>query len=234
MVSNDSNVMSAGDNLLSIRRRKWLIQRHGSWLTACYWSGFLLRALLVRCRSHRCGCRVTWTRNMPRCHEAYKWHPKKGEANDSVRRVVVVCGQQKQQTMGLARSWCWHAWNCGCLYWCSRRSCGPSTMEFLASSLSSMHGGLHRFLGSVCGSCTEQAASSGSQRDGQNELHWAIQQHLETTGISISAKNLVLFQILGKSHWRYLVFCASLQCIITCLALPLINSFKERFCIYLE
>jgi hypothetical protein len=31
-----------------------------------------------------------------------------------------------------------------------------------------------------------------------------------------------------------LVFCASLQCIITCLALPLINSFKERFCIYLE
>lgn len=33
---------------------------------------------------------------------------KKGEANDSMRRVVVVCGQLGEQTVGLARTRCEH------------------------------------------------------------------------------------------------------------------------------
>ena len=47
-----------------------------------------------------------------------------------------------------------------------------------------------------------------------------IQQYIETTGVSASPKNLVLFKILGESHWCDLVFHSSLQCIITCVALP--------------
>ncbi len=47
-----------------------------------------------------------------------------------------------------------------------------------------------------------------------------IQQYIETTGVSASPKNLVLFKILGESHWCPLVFHSSLQCIITCVALP--------------
>jgi IS1 family transposase len=48
-----------------------------------------------------------------------------------------------------------------------------------------------------------------------------IQQHLAPTGVSISAENLVVLKVPGESHWRNLVLCSSLQCIITSLVLPL-------------
>ncbi|WNZ24536.1 hypothetical protein HJG54_17875 [Leptolyngbya sp. NK1-12] len=47
-----------------------------------------------------------------------------------------------------------------------------------------------------------------------------IQQHIAATGVSLSLKNLILLQILRESHWCNLVFHPSLQCIITCVALP--------------
>ena len=47
----------------------------------------------------------------------------------------------------------------------------------------------------------------------------AIQQYTEATSVSIGAKNLVFFQVVGESHWCYLVFCPLLQFIITFLAL---------------
>ena len=44
--------------------------------------------------------------------------------------------------------------------------------------------------------------------------------YVEATGVSLGAKNLILFQVVGESHWCDLVFRPSLQCIITCVALP--------------
>lgn len=93
-------------------------------------------------------------------------------------------------------------------------------MGILASALSPMCDCLHWLLGSLWSRSTEQAASSSGQRDRQNQLHWAIQQYLEAAGVSVSPKNLVFFQILRESHRCYLVFYPSLQCIITCIALP--------------
>jgi hypothetical protein len=58
--------------------------------------------------------------------------------------------------------------------------------------------------------------------DSKTSYRRAIQQYIEATGVSASPKNLVLFKIVGESHWCHLVFHSSLQCIITCVALPIL------------
>ncbi len=58
--------------------------------------------------------------------------------------------------------------------------------------------------------------------DSKTSYRRAIQQYIEATGVSASPKNLVLFKIVGESQWCHLVFHSSLQCIITCVALPIL------------
>lgn len=55
----------------------------------------------------------------------------------------------------------------------------------------------------------------------------AIQQHLEATGISLGAKNVIFLKIVRKSYRCNLVFHPSLQCIITSLALPALGNFTH-------
>lgn len=47
----------------------------------------------------------------------------------------------------------------------------------------------------------------------------------QATGVTASSRNLILFKIIGESHRSHLVFHTSLQCIITCLALPWFFTF---------
>jgi hypothetical protein len=65
---------------------------------------------------------------------------------------------------------------------------------------------------------------------GKTNYRRALQQYVEATGVSASAKNFVLFKIFRKSYRCNLVFHPLLQCIITCLALPiiLISPFKNN------
>jgi hypothetical protein len=72
-----------------------------------------------------------------------------------------------------------------------------------------------QFLGSV-------SSRSTPVNDSKTSYRRAIQQYIEATGVLASPKNLVLFKILGESHWCHLVFHSSLQCIITCVALPIL------------
>lgn len=159
-------------------------------------------------------------RNTPRCRAKCRWHPNKGEAHAPMWSIVVIRRQQRQQTVGVVGAWCRHSWDCGRLHWHTGWSSSTPIVGILASSISPMRARLYGFLGSIWGSSAKQTASGGWKRNRQNQLHRTIQQDLEATGISASPKNLVFFQIIGESHWCYLVFCALLQRIITCLALP--------------
>jgi hypothetical protein len=84
-----------------------------------------------------------------------------------------------------------------------------------------------RFLGVLSRSAAKQAASCRWQGNGFNELHRTLQLHVKTTSVTLSEKNLVVFQEIGKSHQCDLEFHSSLQClspyqlILSSLGLPL-------------
>jgi hypothetical protein len=139
--------------------------------------------------------------------------------------------------MGLASARRRHPWDCRRIHWFTGWGGSSQIVEVVTSPLPPMCDCLYRLLGSLWSRTTEQATSSGGQsettrswgfppwaivsrRDGRNQLHWTIQQYIEATSFSVSAKNFVLFQIIRKSHWCNLVFYPLLQWIITCLALP--------------
>lgn len=153
---------------------------------------------------------------------------KKRTSDDSMRWAMVFRRQQRQQTVGLVSARCRHSWDCGRLYRHTGWGSSTQVVGIVACALSPMCHRLHWLLGSLWSCSPQQAASTCRQRNWKNELYWAIQQHLKATGISVSAQNLILLKISRESHWCYLVFHPSLQCIITCVALPMfIFIFKK-------
>lgn len=47
-----------------------------------------------------------------------------------MRSVIVVCGSQREQTVGVVRAGCRHPSNCGSLHWCAWRGSRPPVVEF--------------------------------------------------------------------------------------------------------
>jgi len=160
MVNNSSNVMIADDSLLNNRLKKWSAKQHGSWLTDCCWNAFLWLESLVPSRFLNNGCKPMLMRNMLRCPEAWIQHPKKGEPNDSMRWIMVIRGQQREQAVGLVSSWYKHSWDCRRLHWRTGWSRSTQVMGIFASGLSPVCHRLYRLLGSLWGSATEQTTSS--------------------------------------------------------------------------
>ena len=122
--------------------------------------------------------------------------------------------------MGLVGPGCRHARNCGRLHWRTRCSRCPQIVGILTACLPPMCHCLYRLLAAYRAVLPSKRHRAVGKETGKTSYPIAIQQHVETTGISARAKNLILFQIVGKLHWCRLVLHPSLQYIITCVALP--------------
>ncbi len=112
-VNNGSKAMTADDSSSSNRLKKSSTLPQGDWLTDCCWNAFLWLELLVQPKFLNNGYKPTSMRNMLWYRGKCRRQPKQGEANNSMRWIMVIRGQQREQAVGLVGSWCRHSWDVG-------------------------------------------------------------------------------------------------------------------------
>jgi len=174
------------------------------------WNAFLWPESLVQHRFLNNGCFLEVNEKYAKEARSVQVTPKKrGGASVSMRWVMVIGRKQRQQAVGAVGAWC------------------RQRVRLLAFTLA--HGMKQQpancgnsCLRSIANFWAAYAAVLRPLSDSKTSYRRAIQRYIEATGVSASPKNLVLFKIVGESHWCHLVFHSSLQCIITCVALPIL------------
>jgi hypothetical protein len=70
---------------------------------------------------------------------------------------------------------------------------------------------------------------SVGKESGKTKLYRAVQLHVASASVTSSQENVIVFQEIGEPYWGSLVFCSPLQCILTCLALPISVPYFAAF-----